>query len=199
MYNPRYPLYLRAYINSIRLRMEELKNESPRKETLLKVVIYGIKTTRFLPESTTYDESINEFNSISSLKQIIADVTPNEFMNLFPIEKDFKGYKYEIKDYYSTMEYINTLDLNKPIGDNVSMFLAEYTNEDIDEFFVKAARCLSDLRQYDGHISMFEEFMAAQGLKTPNTFKTAKGEVMYVRNGKPEEIGFKTNKLELVK
>lgn len=72
-------------------------------------------------------------------------------------------------------------------------------NRDIHDFFVKSVINLSDLRQYEGHLNMFEEFMASQGMDTPNTFKDNKGKVMYVKDGKPQAIGFKTNKLELVK
>ena len=199
-YNQKYPLYLRAYIRVLKQHMQELEEEREEKETLLKVVFYGIKTALLEPKPTSYKESIVEFQTISALKQIIAKLTPNEFMNMFPVEKDFKGYKYEMKDYYSSMEYVNTLDLNKPIGDNVLMLLGEYMNKDIHRFFVKSVINLSHLRQYDGHIDMFEEFMASQGMETPNTFKNAKGEPMYIKNGKPTLVEkIKTNKLELVK
>lgn len=124
-YNKKYPLYLRAYIRTLQKHIQELEEEREEKETLLKVVFYGIKTALLEPKSTSYKESTGEFQTISALKQIIAKLTPNEFMNMFPVEKDFKGYKYGIKDYYSSMEYVNTLDLNKPIGDNALMFLGE--------------------------------------------------------------------------
>jgi|SRR5699024_4368608 len=97
------------------------------------------------------------------------------------------------------MEYLSTLNLDEPLGEDALMFLAEYMNDDVHRFFVKSVISLSNLRQYDGHIDMFEEYMTAQGANTPNTFKNNKGEPMYLRNGKPEAIGFKTNKLELVK
>src|SRR5699024_950574 len=139
----KYPLYLRAYIRTLQKRIQEQGEGKEDKNTLVKVVFYGIKTAVLMPKSTNYDESYAEFQSISALKDIIAKLTPNEFMNMFPVEKDFKGYKYGIKDYYSSMKYVNTLELNKPIGDNVLMFLGEYMNKDIHELFVRSVISLS--------------------------------------------------------
>lgn len=191
----KYPLYLKAFNEKVICSLKEDVIDDNFKQ----VIFYGVKVVNGIQEAKTYDDELAIFQIISVLKDLIKQLTPNEFMNIFPVEKDFKGYKYEMKDYYSSMEYVNTLDLNKPIGDNTLMLLAEYMNKDIHRFFVKSVISLSDLRQHEGHIDMFEEFMASQGMETPNTFKNAKGEAMYVRNGKPEAIGFKTNKLELVK
>ncbi len=196
MYNKKYPLYLRAFAKVLK---ESIASESEERTMKLKIVFYGVKTMIHQPESESYEEAMGRFQTISAIKQVISELTLNEFMNLFPIKKDFKGYKYEIKDYFSTIEYVNTLDPNEPIGENALMLLGEYWNDDINDFFVESVTSLSDLRQYEGHISMFEEFMASQGMDTPNTFKNTKGEAMYVRNGKPQAVGFKTKKLELVK
>lgn len=201
MYNQRYPLHLRAYIKSLKKRMQEMEEGKEEKETLLKVVFHGVKTAVLQPKSTNYDESVAEFQTISALKQIIGQLTPNEFMNLFPISKVYDGDRYEIKDYFYTMDYINSMDKDEPIGkENTLKFLIEYINDDIDVFNVKWVMCVSDIRQYEGHLSVMEEFIAADGHDTPNTFKNAKGKAMYVRNGKPTLVEqIKTNKLELVK
>lgn len=59
---------------------------------------------------------------------------------------------------------------------------------------------MDDLRQHNGYLSTIEEFMASQGVKTANTFKNSKGEVLYVRHGKPEVIKkAKSKHLMLVK
>lgn len=193
--NNKYLLYLNAFNRKIINDFQEDVKDDHFKQ----VIFYGVKLINEMPKAKTYDDELAIFQTISVLKDLIKQLTPIEFMNMFPVEKDFKGYKYEMKDYYSSMEYVNTLDLNKPLGDNVLMLLGEYMNRDIHRFFVKSVINLSHLRQYDGHLDMFEEFMAAQGMETPNTFKNNKGEAMYIRNGKPQAIGFKTNKLELVK
>lgn len=193
--NNKYLLYLNAFNRKIINDFQEDVKDDHFKQ----VIFYGVKLINEMPKAKTYDDELAIFQTISALKDLIKQLTPIEFMNMFPVEKDFKGYKYGMKDYYSSMEYVNTLDLNKPLGDNVLMLLGEYMNRDTHRFFVKSVINLSHLRQYDGHLDMFEEFMAAQGMETPNTFKNNKGEAMYIRNGKPQAIGFKTNKLELVK
>lgn len=192
----KYPLYLKALNKKVSHHFQEDVKDNHFKQ----VIFYGVKLVNEIPKAKTYDDELAIFQTISALKDLIKQLTPNEFMNMFPVDKDFKGYKYEMKDYYSSMEYVNTLNLNKPIGENILMLLAEYMNRDIHRFFVNSALCLSNLRQHEGHISMFEEFMASQGMETPNTFKNSKGEAMYVRNGKPEAIEKTTSKhLELVK
>lgn len=192
----RHTLYLKAFVK----KMKHSFNENVIDDNFKQVIFYGVKVVNGLPKARTHDDNLAIFQTISELKDLIKQLTPNEFMNMFPVEKDFKGYKYEMKDYYSSMEYVNTLDLNKPIGDNVLMLLGEYMNRDIHRFFVKSVIALSDLRQYEGHINMFEEFMAAQGMETPNTFKNTKGEAMYVKDGKPTLIErIEPNKLKLIK
>lgn len=192
--NNKYLLYLNAFNRKITNDFQENVKDNHFKQ----VIFYGVKLVNEIPKVKTYDDELAIFQTISALKDLIKQLTPNEFMNMFPVEKDFKGYKYEMKDYYSSMEYVNTLDLNKPIGDNTLMLLGEYMNRDIHRFFVKSVISLSNLRQYEGHLSLMEEFIAADGHDTPNTFKNTKGEAMYVRNGKPTLVE-KTNKLELVK
>ncbi len=59
---------------------------------------------------------------------------------------------------------------------------------------------MSALRRAEGHLDMMEEFMASQGMETPNTFKNSKGEAMYIRHGKPEKIHVtESNHLKVMK
>lgn len=44
MYHEKYPLYLSAYIRTLKKRMREMEEGKEEKATLLKVVFYGIKT-----------------------------------------------------------------------------------------------------------------------------------------------------------
>jgi hypothetical protein len=50
-------------------------------------------------------------SSIGSLK-------PAELVNIFPIEKTYDGDRWGVKDYFYTRDYLNTLDPDKPIGEN---------------------------------------------------------------------------------
>lgn len=95
-----------------------------------------------------------------------------------------------MKDYYSTLEAIEELGLqqNELIGDKLEDLLLDYMNDDIREFEVKSLTTISKIRRFEGHLHLFEEFMAANGHDTQNTFKNSKGQAFYVRNGIPEKI-----------
>lgn len=195
MHNNR-KLFMKAYIRTTKAQTD-FKNVT----VLKRVVLYGVKMINRMPESVNMNDCKICFDISSYIKDCVGFLTPNEFMTVFPVAKDFDGHKYEIKDYFYTMDYINKLDRNKPINEQVDPleFLWEYQNWEVHHFNIEVMRYLSNLRQADGHLGLFEEFMAAQGMETNNTFKNTKGEAMYVRNGKPQAVGFKTNKLELVK
>lgn len=67
------------------------------------------------------------------IEQKISEMTPEEFMRLFPISKVYDGDKCGCKDYFSTIRKINELGLHKKI-ENVTDFLWDYVNDDIVDF-----------------------------------------------------------------
>lgn len=153
-----------------------------------------------MPEKREYDEISSAFQIANAIQDTTGKLTPKEFMNIFPIDKEFDGDKYEMKDYFYTKEYIETVDQDKPIGEKVHEFLWEYMNREIMNFSVKILCLMSALRRAEGHLDMMEEFMASQGMETPNTFKNSKGEAMYIRHGKPEKIHVtESNHLKVMK
>ncbi|TYR78438.1 phage infection protein [Priestia megaterium] len=182
MRKDKYSLYLQAFINAV----NEYKNSADQDAT--KVILYGVKLINSEPKAEGYDEALSGFQLASTIKELMGQLTPAQFMNIFPIEKDFKGHKWETKDYFYTIDYIKTLDANKPIGEGILEFLWEYTNWEITIFNVEIMGYLNTLRQHEGHLNMMEEFMALQGMNTVNTFKNRKGEVLYVRHGKTETV-----------
>lgn len=123
-------------------------------------------------------------------------LTLHEFINLFPIEKVYDGANYEMKDYYTTLEAISELRLEpyERIGESILKLIMEYMNRDIMDFAVQGMVAMSAISCFDGHLDLMEEFMAQQGMETENTFRNSKGEVMYVRHGKPVKL--KLNKKE---
>ncbi|MED0665677.1 hypothetical protein P4T04_05015 [Bacillus badius] len=178
----KYPLYLNAFINAVKGYKDSAEQDAT------KVILYGVKLINSKPEVEGYNETLSDFHLASAIKEMMGELTPAQFMKIFPIEKDFKGHKWEMKDYFYTMDYIKTMDANKPIGESILEFLWEYTNWDITNFNVQVMCYLSALRRHEGHLNMMEEFMASQGMDTPNTFKNNKGQALYVRNGKPVKI-----------
>ncbi|RXZ04848.1 hypothetical protein, partial [Klebsiella pneumoniae] len=107
------------------------------KDTIRKIVYYGIKFVNQLKDINSYEGLIAKFQLISWIKEVIGELTPREFMTIFPISKEYKGKKFGIKDYYSTMEAINEIGIDTKIGESVSEFLFNYHDwNDIFEFCV---------------------------------------------------------------
>lgn len=193
-------LYLKAYIRSLKAcPLEEGPDQS---KHIPKIIHYGVKAVGTYPKLTDYQEAKTCFEFISGLKGIMSLLTLHEFMNLFPIEKTFDGAKYEMKDYYSTVEAIQELGLqpHEKIGESILELIMEYMNHDLSDFAVQGMVAMSAMRRFDGHLDLMEEFMATQGMDTPNTFKNGKGEVMYVRHGKTVKLKLnKKQHLQIIK
>lgn len=190
----KYPLYLNAFIYAVNSCQEGAEKD------VSKIVLYGVKLINSQPETSDHEYILSSFQVASTIKNFVGELTPAQFMNIFPIDKEFKGEKWETKDYFYTMDYIKTLEVTKPLGDQALVFLTEYTNREIHNFHVKVFSYLSALRQREGHLNIMEEFMASQGMETPNTFKNSKNEALYVRHGKPVKIEqSKPVRLKLIK
>lgn len=164
-------MYLNAYCNTL----EDYKNahdENPNQDfndIIKKLIIYGVKAFNTKPESEyiEWEEAEKDFQFVSIIKSLMATLTPGEFVNLFPVEKEYKGHKYGMKDYFYTRDYLKDLDFDKPIGqDKILDFLWEYQNWEITDFNVEIMECISRLRQLDGEPSLAEEFADTMGLKT---------------------------------
>ena len=87
-------------------------------------------------------------------------------MNLFPITKEFDGDRYQTKDYFYTRKYIKTLEPEKPIGENVSEFLWEYSNWDITIFNLTSLGYLDNLLILKGQPTTWESFCDENELKS---------------------------------
>ncbi|GAB3797492.1 hypothetical protein [Virgibacillus kimchii] len=158
----KYNVYLRACQNSIK---SLVKNEND-KDLIKKNVFYGVNIVGMLPDSKTYDEAVNNFEFASAIKQIAGQLTPKEFMNVFPIDKDFKGHKYDMKDYFYTRDYVKTLDQDKPIGEEIIEFFWEYQNKDTGRFTIKTMGLMSDINHFEGKPYPFEEWADMHGIET---------------------------------
>lgn len=101
------------------------------------------------------------FAILQVVENLVSEYTPREFMRLFPIQKDYDGEKYDVKDYFSCMEYIRKIGIDTPIGENASEFLMEYWNRDIDLYIYKWIDIVSamDILQTgrDHMLDFFEE------------------------------------------
>ncbi len=109
------------YLNALSRTLEGLKTyDDCDKDTVKKIVFYGVKSIITKSKPTTYDEAMHDFQLISVVKGLVGKLTPREFMTIFPINKKFDGDKYQMKDYFSTMESIEEIGMDTVIGEDAT-------------------------------------------------------------------------------
>jgi hypothetical protein len=143
-----------------------------------KLIFYGVKmvNTKPDPQFITEDEAIRDFQFAETIQTLIGTLTPAEFVNMFPITKDFDGHRYGTKDYFYTRDFIRTLSPDEPIGDleAVMNFLWEYHNWEVRIFFVNVSTSYVDnLCRLEGQPTAWESFCDDNGIST-YTFNTDK-------------------------
>lgn len=179
-------IYLKAWSKVTKEYMENPDTQN-RIMNIKKCVFYGVKYIITNPEreQITREQAERDFYFVSVIKSLIALLTPGQFIEVFPIEKEYKGHKLEMKDYFYTRDYINTLDPNKPIGDDeVSNFLWKFHNWEMVEFSVNMMRYMSNLRRLDGYPSIMEEWANMNGIQCQVVQKDHKGNHFIIKDGK---------------
>ncbi|WP_243153192.1 hypothetical protein [Clostridium botulinum] len=136
------------------------------------------------------EKEIDNFNLIFVLNDMMTLLTPREFVNLFPIKKDFNGHKFCARD------YINKLNQNNPIGnENILDFLWAYTNDDIFEFVMNSIESLNNLRKLNGEPSLMQEFFRENGIET-YTLNTDLNENEHSLNNTDTVLKAKSNRVK---
>ncbi|SHH86010.1 hypothetical protein [Desulfosporosinus lacus] len=168
-------LYTKAFTNTLHAYMANEQQDV--KPFIKKMIVYGVKAvnTKKDRETITQEDAERDFQYVETIKLFMGSLTPAEFVNLFPIRKDYRGHKYECKDYFYTRDYIKGLNPVNPIGDEMTMFLWEYTNWEINMFTVHIMGCMSNLRRLAGQSSLMEEWIGIMEGKTYTMHTDLKG------------------------
>lgn len=141
----------------------EMKKEH--KEDFNKLIFLFIKYCGFKDCKNLNVEEIEiEFTGISLLDDMIGQLTPREFMQLFPIAKEYNGEKYGCKDYFYCINFINEFGIDNKIGDKAPIFLFEYWNWDINNYMVYWMEVVSCMNIMQGGKDPLIEFMEEQGV-----------------------------------
>lgn len=172
-------LYYRAYCRVLK----DYKNnpEQDTKPVIKKVVFYGVKVANALKRydipisGKTKEDAEYNFNFANSVMSFMALLTPAELIQIFNVDKDYDGDKYETKDYFYTKSYLERIGMDKPIGEEITTLLWEYCNSDIRMFNVNVISFMSDLKRLDGQPGIMEEWAADNGIRTVSTFTDSKG------------------------
>lgn len=177
----RYNLYINAFKRS--LQQYRGNPEQDPLPVMKQLIAYGVKTVNSMPKQDiiTRSEAENNFIFAEFIKDAMALLKPGEFVNLFPIKKNYDGGT-GWKDYFYTADYIKTLPQDKPIDSKIDDFLWEYLNPDISMFLVNLIGLTSDLRRLDGQKGLMEEFCEEQGIKTYTKHQDCKGKEYFIDN-----------------
>ncbi|NMW16967.1 MULTISPECIES: hypothetical protein [Bacillus] len=191
------PDYFEIYLRMFMKAVQELKNQKEftklvSKEVYKKAIFTGVRFINNVPNDLKGHKYVKaKFDLIVYVKELIGFLTPREFISIFPIAKEYKGGKHEMKDYFSTMKSIGEMGLDTKIGDNVSEFLWDYHNwEDVTEFVVSSMEVVSTLRQTEGKKSLAEEFFEDAGMDTYTMHTDLQGKQKLTNNrtGETQEI-----------
>ncbi len=163
-------IYMRICYNHILLQLKH--NNQVTKDEIKRTIYWGVRGLPLMFNALSNKEpSIIDNNTINGLydkilliEDLISKLTPNELITIFPIEKQYDGSKYEVKDYYSTMEELNKIGMDTPIGDNTIELMFDYQNHYIHEFAITKMLILSALRRLQGKQGIAEEFIESKGI-----------------------------------
>lgn len=139
-------------------------------ETTKKLVFYGVKyiaTQRKIErQQLTQEETESCFKMIQLIQMLMMRLTPNDFVNLFPIKKEYLREDYGWKDYFYTVDKLKAYPSDRPIGANLDDLLWDYTNDTICGFMVNMLCTASQLRRFQGQMGIAEEWAEKQGIPT---------------------------------
>lgn len=132
-----------------------------------KAIYFGVKYyARFDIDKCDYRELLIALSEYNDIKMMMAFKTPKELSSIFPIIKEYDGHRYECKDYFSTIEYLDTLNQDIELGiKNVDEFFWNYYNNDIMNFSVKELLIFDRIRRLNGQKSLMESFIEDMGLE----------------------------------
>lgn len=148
------------YMALMRFQVNHPKYKKPERlnrDDLKKYIYLGVKAygkEYFMNNHRSKIHSCEEiewiYKGTHEIMKAIGILTPTELLHLFPVTKDFKGGRFGSKDYFWTIEKINEMSKDKPIGTerDVANVLWDYVNKDTEFFFLNWHGSLVDLRDF---------------------------------------------------
>ncbi len=149
------------------------------------LVVNNVSLHRIFSKNKNHEEEtvFKEFYLMSEFMDAIGCLTPNELMQIFPINKKYDGAKYQSKDYFYTIEAIKKHGPDKVIGKgNAFNFLWDYCNNQLNLFVVEYMSAMSNLYKLQSGKGIMEEFFEKNGVDT-YTYDDVDGYLINNRTG----------------
>ena len=158
-----------------------LRDKPEDKLLQMRTVFYGV---RYVASTVGTVRDKSRWNIIETLTELIAQLTPRELLQIFPVEKTYDGERWEAKDYFFTMDVLRRHGLDKPLGKNVLDVLWDYTNTHVRLFNVAMLNAVDALRRMEGQETLMQEWAASNGekLTTYTMRRDSKGRRWMINN-----------------
>lgn len=146
-----------------------------------KLVFWGVRSLAKKQRNIKTKEHLyREISLYQLIIDLVGKLTPNQLINLFPINKTYDGDKYEMKDYFYTIDMCKEHGLDNPIEEAFE-FLWDYMNNTTGFFLINYMSLLSDLMKMETGQGSLETYAAEMGLKTYKR-KVINGKEVFVEN-----------------
>ncbi|WKY46535.1 hypothetical protein Q5O24_09065 [Eubacteriaceae bacterium ES3] len=159
--------YEMIYLNGID---RTTRNEDHSLDNIRKMIFNTVKFFTVVNiENHNREQLENLFEITRGLNEVMTVITPADLMTIFPIDKNYKGNRDQVKDYYSSMEAVNAHGLHERFktADEVRKFLWDYCNTDIMEYQITVMCIISAFNKFEFGESLIERWIRETDVDLP--------------------------------
>lgn len=132
----------------------------------LKMAYYGVMTINTIPNDCDLKQLQHYFSIADLTKGALSLLSYKEIQQAFPIDKEYNGEKWEIKDYFYSIDKVNKYNPNERISDNIDELLWDYMNVQLFEFQINLMSIMSGINRFMGKKGVMEQFCEEVGIDT---------------------------------
>lgn len=177
-------------------KQKQLENKRSKEKELYKKMFYNAKDVyisafwgvrylgKFGMEDLREKRDLGYDDYLKNLQELFADtmsvdfvlsrMTLKNFINFFPIDKEYNGEKFMSKDYWSTLEMLKTLDAYESklmIGPEIDDLLMDYWNRDIMRYSIYKMMLLSEMNKLQTGKNLLEQYIEDNNIEDIETVK----------------------------
>lgn len=175
-------IYLKLFNEELNVYDVENKNN------LKRLSYYGVKAINEMlkkQEEFEYERLLALFEFLEIVKIAMSLLTPNQLITVFPVDKEYDGDKYKVKDYFYTMEKLKNIGMDNMIMGQIEHLLWDYENKDIRRFLVNDLSILSDINKIETGEGIAERWARENNINTYSLYedKTTNKKYLYDQKG----------------